>query len=198
MGVLEVDLDAALHFSRSTLVVTNRRLLWARAGASDWAGVWPLDDTLSLRHHDHAGIGTLELHDPHSQRAVWRFTLGQNVQALRLVRQFERQCEALRSPAVHAHDDDHDPTTCPTCHAPLPPDSDECAVCTRELSTPPSTWVLLRLWRFAKPYQWKLLAGFLLTLASTAATLVPPYLTMPLMDDILIPYQNGKDRKSVV
>ena len=34
--------------------------------------------------------------------------------------------------------------------------------------------------------------GFVLTLASTAATLVPPYLTMPLMDDVLIPYQNGK------
>jgi ATP-binding cassette, subfamily B, bacterial len=32
-----------------------------------------------------------------------------------------------------------------------------------------------------------------LTLASTAATLVPPYLTMPLMDDVLIPFQNGKD-----
>jgi ATP-binding cassette subfamily B protein len=30
----------------------------------------------------------------------------------------------------------------------------------------------------------------LLTLASTAATLVPPYLTIPLMDDI--PYQNGQ------
>jgi ATP-binding cassette subfamily B protein len=28
-------------------------------------------------------------------------------------------------------------------------------------------------------------------LASTAATLVPPYLTMPLMDKVLIPYQNG-------
>ncbi|MCR3945328.1 hypothetical protein, partial [Klebsiella quasipneumoniae] len=34
-------------------------------------------------------------------------------------------------------------------------------------------------------------AGFLLTLLSTAATLVPPYLTMPLMDNVLIPYQNG-------
>jgi ATP-binding cassette subfamily B protein len=56
-----------------------------------------------------------------------------------------------------------------------------------------STWVLLRLWRFARPYQGKLLlAGFLLTLASTAATLVPPYLTMPLMDEVLIPFQNGQ------
>ncbi|WP_291025867.1 ABC transporter ATP-binding protein [Hydrogenophaga sp.] len=34
--------------------------------------------------------------------------------------------------------------------------------------------------------------GFLLTLASTAATLVPPYLTMPLMDEVLIPFQNGQ------
>ena len=32
----------------------------------------------------------------------------------------------------------------------------------------------------------------MLTLASTAATLVPPYLTMPLMDNVLIPFQNGK------
>jgi ATP-binding cassette subfamily B protein len=51
---------------------------------------------------------------------------------------------------------------------------------------------LFKLWRFAKPYQGKLLLGFGLTLASTAATLVPPYLTMPLMDEVLIPYQNGK------
>ena len=61
-----------------------------------------------------------------------------------------------------------------------------------ELQTPPSTWVLLRLGRFAKPYRKQLIAGFLLTLASTAATLVPPYLTIPLMDDILIPFQNGQ------
>jgi ATP-binding cassette subfamily B protein len=57
---------------------------------------------------------------------------------------------------------------------------------------PPSTWVLFRLWRFARPYRLQLLAGFLLTLASTAATLVPPYITLPLMDDVLIPYQNGE------
>ena len=52
--------------------------------------------------------------------------------------------------------------------------------------------MLLRLWRFAHPYRWRLLLGFVLTLASTAATLVPPYLTMPLIDDVLIPFQNGQ------
>ena len=53
-------------------------------------------------------------------------------------------------------------------------------------------WGLLRLWRFAEPYKGQLFLGFVLTLASTAATLVPPYLTMPLMDDVLIPFQNGQ------
>ena len=57
---------------------------------------------------------------------------------------------------------------------------------------PTSTWVLLRLWRFARPHKKQLAAGFGLTLASTAASLVPPYMTIPLMDDILIPYQSGK------
>jgi ATP-binding cassette subfamily B protein len=53
------------------------------------------------------------------------------------------------------------------------------------------TWALLKLWRFARPYKWQLFLGFFLTLASTAATMVPPYLTMPLMDEVLIPFQNG-------
>lgn len=52
--------------------------------------------------------------------------------------------------------------------------------------------MLLRLGRFARPYRKQLIAGFFLTVLSTAATLVPPYLTIPLMDDILIPFQNGQ------
>ena len=57
---------------------------------------------------------------------------------------------------------------------------------------PVRTWGLLRLWRFARPYQSQLLLGLGLTLASTAFTLVPPYMTMPLMDQVLIPFQNGQ------
>jgi ATP-binding cassette subfamily B protein len=70
---------------------------------------------------------------------------------------------------------------------------EECAVCLEKDQAPTSTWNLFKLWRFARPYRGQLLLGFVLTLASTAATLVPPYLTMPLMDDVLIPYQNGKN-----
>ena len=62
---------------------------------------------------------------------------------------------------------------------------------TEEEETPPPSWTLLRLSRFARPYRNELVLGFLLTLAGTAAAMVPPYLTMPLMDKVLIPFQNG-------
>jgi ATP-binding cassette subfamily B protein len=185
---LELDLDSALHFSKGIVIVTSSRLLAKAPGDNDWKE-WAYRNKLALAHHDHAGVGTLELHDDTARLAWWRFTLAHNPNALRLIDIFKQQCEAtvsMRPPQAP------DQSICPSCKAPLPPGEEECAICTREVHTPPSTWTLFRLWRFARPYKGQLLAGFLLTLASTAATLVPPYLTMPLMDNVLIPYQNGQ------
>jgi ATP-binding cassette subfamily B protein len=191
LSALEVDLDAQLRFAKSKIVLTDQRLssLSGQPDAPDTWQSWPLTPALHLKHHDHAGVGTLELHDANGRLAFWRFTLDVQVQVLRLLEQFERRQLALST--GHIPDED-DGAQCPTCKAQLPPDTEECPVCTRELQTPPSTWVLLRLWRFAKPYQNQLLAGFLLTLTATGATLVPPYLTIPLMDEVLIPFQTGQ------
>ncbi|WP_414676481.1 ABC transporter ATP-binding protein [Methylibium sp.] len=143
-------------------------------------------------HADHAGVGRLDLCDAEHRLARWSFTLAHDAAALRLLKLFDawRQRQASgTAPADEAE-------LCPVCQAPLPASSqngsDECPACAAEASTPPSTWVLLRLWRFARPYRRQLLSGFALTLASTAATLVPPYLTIPLMDEVLIPFQNGQ------
>ncbi|HJV68354.1 ABC transporter ATP-binding protein [Ideonella sp.] len=188
LTTLQVDLDEDLRFAPGQLVLSERALFAHLGDGGPWQR-HELTPNLTLHHHDHAGVGTLELADADRLIARWRFTLGANVQALRLVKRFE-QLQHARALGVPPEGDD--PTRCPNCRAPLPPDSDECPICTRELTEPPSTWVLLRLWRFAKPYQGRLLAGFLLTLASTGATLVPPYLTIPLMDEVLIPFQNGQ------
>ncbi len=182
LATLEIDLDAQLDFRLSQIVLTQGRL-----SAGDQS--WDLTPALTLAHYDHGGIGTLELFDDQQRLARWRYTLSRNPAALRFEREFNRQRDSIASgrpppPAVAA--------TCPICQGPIPLDEEDCPNCARELHTPPSTWTLLRLWRFAHPYRGMLLAGFLLTLAATAATLVPPYLTMPLMDDVLIPYQNGK------
>jgi len=156
---------------------------------------------------DHAGVGTLALHQGARRLAAWRFTLGLEAAVLRWKLRFENhqqpsspsasflgkplqgaEDEVFAEPAVGAMRH----VLCPVCQNVVDEADEECPVCLEKEQAPPSTWTLFKLWRFAKPYQWQLLMGFVLTLASTAATLVPPYLTMPLMDDVLIPYQNGK------
>jgi ATP-binding cassette subfamily B protein len=134
-------------------------------------------------------VAHLDLLDSSSRLATWRFTLGRNLQAIRLVDQFNA---LSRSRLTGQPVCQPDKNVCPSCKAPLEPDQEECPVCTKVVHTPPSTWTLFRLWRFARPYRGQLLAGFVLTLLGTAANLVPPYLTMPLMDEVLIPFQNGQ------
>ena len=185
---LEVDLDERLHFVQSVVLATNQRLFSLNSLASADQS-WPYRAGLTLQHHDHAGVGHLELADSQGLLQRWRFTLGQNLQALRLVDQFKVQQNSSLSgepvaPVLQA--------VCPSCKAPLEPDQEECPVCTKVVHTPPSTWTLLRLWRFARPYRGQLLLGFVLMLLGTAASQVPPYLTIPLVDKVLIPFQNGQ------
>ena len=174
---LELDLDAALHFTPGIVVLTNLRLLSRGRDDADWRA-WALRPELLLRHADHAGVGSLELVDASSRLASWRYTLGRNPAALQLIAAFEALGKQLASgaPAAPPQADDEED------EGEADGDAEEQA---------PSPAALFRLWRFAKPYKGQLILGFLLTLASTAATLVPPYLSLPLMDNVLIPYQNG-------
>ena len=186
---LRIDLNTQLHFSEGLVVVTNQRLLAKMADDEIWQE-WRYRQGLLLTQRDHAGIGYLELFDVHERLAYWRYRLGNDIAVSQLIRYFMQQLDyhlTGKLPLVS-----HAQAHCPKCGTPLPADQDECPVCDKQSHAPPSTWTLLRLWRFAKPYKGRLFIGFLLTLCSTAATLVPPYLTMPLMDNVLIPYQNGQ------
>ena len=188
LAALEVDLDAKLNFVGSLVVITNERILSRAGGDARWHE-WSFQSGMQLRHHDHAGVGHLNLVDANGLLATWRFTLAQNLQAIRLVNQFQAQLESHISgkPLVQAARN-----VCPSCKAPLEPDQEECPICTKVVHTPPSTWTLFRLWRFAKPYKGQLALGFGLMLLGTAAHQVPPYLTAPLVDKVLIPLQNGQ------
>jgi ATP-binding cassette subfamily B protein len=181
---LELDLDPQLRFGRGMLVLTDRQLLGKSENDADWQH-WVLNAGLSLTHHDYAGVATLELFNPTGRQGVWYCTLGRNPTALRLIDLFKTRIEG-RTDAAKPEEQQ-----CPRCHAVLDPDDDECPTCDGEGAAPPSTWTLFRLWRFAKPYSGQLLTGFLLMLGATGATLVSPYLYMPLMDEVLIPFQNG-------
>ena len=188
LSSVEVDLDARLRFTKGIIVVTEKRLLARAPGETTWQH-WSYRPGLRLAHHDHAGVGHLELFDDHGRLASWRFTLGQNLHAIRVLEQFvERLDSHLTGQPILAAEQE----VCPSCKAPLEPDQEECPICAKVLHTPPSTWTLFRLWRFAHPYRGQLALGFTLMLLSTAAHMIPPYLTAPLMDNVLIPYQNGQ------
>jgi ATP-binding cassette, subfamily B, bacterial len=201
-ALVALDLDEQLRFVPHLLVLTDQRVLQFSCGAhldaalsqpSSFSALdefsckaWPLGMGCYTRLQDHAGVGSLALFEGTRRLAHWRCTLGRHAQVQRFVAAFAQSIADLDAQRKNtpmpdaafngdALDDAADPLTTPAS----------------EDLKPPSTWTLFKLWRFAKPYQWQLLWGFVLTLASTAATLVPPYLTMPLMDDVLIPFQNG-------
>jgi ATP-binding cassette, subfamily B, bacterial len=176
LAELPVDLTDELHFAQAQIFLTSERLL-NRTHTGAWVS-WPLTPGLSLKHHDQAGVVSLELLSPDQRLARWHLTLKHQAAALRLVGQFEQLQRRARDPS-HSGLDASDP-------------ADDAPSFSADALSPPSTWVLLRLERFARPYRKSLAAGFLLTLACTAASLVPTYLTIPLMDDVLIPYQSGK------
>jgi ATP-binding cassette subfamily B protein len=181
------DLDENQRFTRRLLLLSDRRLLALDAAGRPLLDL-PLHAGMRLQRQDHAGVGRLELFAGTERLACWRYTMGHDADAARFQRRFGQVLDDVLAARPVA---DGSPELCPQCLTPLPEGRTGCLFCDGEEETPPSTWVLLRLWRFARPYRWQLLAGFLLMLASTAATLVPPYLTMPLMDEVLIPYQNG-------
>ncbi|HEX5790225.1 MAG TPA: ABC transporter transmembrane domain-containing protein, partial [Luteolibacter sp.] len=188
VALLELDLDSQLRFDRGVVVLTDRQLLAKAPGEASWQR-WALRQGLVLVHKDHAGVGTLDLQDDSGLLARWRHTLGRAAALRRLLDEFQEQLVAMaekRSPSPRAD------SFCTVCESRIPADQDECAECAKGVLAPPSAWTLLRLWRFAAPYKRQLAVGFVLTLLATAATMVPPYLTMPLMDRVLIPFQNGQ------
>ncbi|HEY0955466.1 MAG TPA: ABC transporter ATP-binding protein [Roseateles sp.] len=175
VAALEVDLDEQGRFARGLIALTNSRLLALEPATGTWSD-FPLALGQSLRLSDHGGLAFMELSDAQRRLARWRFTLACNPAAVRFVDAFDREVQRLSGHVVREDDEEGE-------------DSD---FDFGETSAPPSTWVLLRLWRFARPYQGQLLLGFALMLGATGATLVAPYLTMPLMDRVLIPFQNGQ------
>ena len=192
---LEVDLNENLNFAKTLLILTDQRVISGDLTQKNWPS-WPFEPLQTWVLSDHAGVGSLSLHANGQRLAVWRFTLGRLPAVLRFKAQFEELHKAASS--AERNGTPTEPTQgvllddiCPVCQNPIDATDDDCPVCAEKESRPTSTLTLFKLWRFARPYQGQLLLGFVLTLAATAATLVPPYLTMPLMDEVLIPYQNG-------
>ena len=147
---LEIDLDAQLRFAPGLVVLTNQRLLAKTADEGNWQ-TYTFRAGLMLTRRDHSGVGSLELIDENARMAIWRYTLGSDIAAGRLIEHFTRQLAFFvtgETPPTQTQ------SLCPNCETPLLAGQEECPVCSKEIHAPPSTWTLFRLWRFASPYRW--------------------------------------------
>ena len=158
--VFRPDLDAELRFASGVVVATTRRV-WFRDAKGE-GGELLRDRPLEVERREHAGVCELFLR---REGALVRFRY-----TLARAREAASFAEALGRPAD-------------TAHAAPDDDADEDAPATSQHSA------LWRLFSFAKPRRGMVLAGFGLTLATTCVGLIPPYLTMPLVDEVLVPWQ---------
>ena len=197
----EPDLDTTLRYSPGLVVLTNRRILafaWEQeASSSGRAGTapksfqaWNIGPDLAFVARDQGGVGRLELSNAHELVAHWRYTMARASAARRLVDQFDSVRQGI-PPLPIAADLPAVTTECPVCSAPMREGATACAECGASL-TRKAVWSLFRLLSVGRKYLWMSMVGFLLTLGCTGAGLIPPYLTAPLIDNILVPFQTGQ------
>lgn len=190
LAVAEIDLAEDLKFGRRLVLLTGENL-WTSPPEAAPSGAWePLatTDCATLAHQEQGGIGVVRCVRKSGGHRLWRFTAARTAEIRRLVETADRQLAGGEG-AVEALE-----AACPSCGAPLPAVGATCAACASkdDDSAAPST--LWRLRRFAQPYAGHVALAFVLTVATTLAALVPPYLTMPLMDRVLVPMQEGRPR----
>jgi ATP-binding cassette, subfamily B, bacterial len=159
LAVFRPDLDHALRFAESIVVVTSSRV-WFR-DAEGRGGELLRDEPIEVERREHAGVCELFLRRG-AERGRFRYTLARAREAASLAEALGRP----REPAGDAPVDDEEEVAAPQERAPL-----------------------LRLLALARPRRGIVSFALCLTIASTAVSLVPPYLTMPLVDDVLVPWQ---------
>ena len=179
------DLTASLRFGDGLIVLTDQSLIASDVSESvgdktTWQRFELSQDT-KLRIVDRGGIGVLELATADRLMGAWRYTRSKSNGAVSLVSAWKRASTGGADAAG---------SICPSCGGPMQEGQSLCANCA-PTPVPDTRQSLLRLTRFAKPRAGMIALGFGLTVLSTSAAMIPPLLTKPLMDDVLIPYQNG-------
>ena len=167
------DLDAGLQFAETLVVLTDRRLLATPLSrertATTWTS-WPLGDVNSVVTRDRGGLATLDILGRFARLASWPHTIARSAAARDLADAFEdQQTGRVRQSETGEWAED-------------PPDAEE-------PEPPANVGSLFRLLKFARAHAGMLTLGLVLTLSSTAAGLIPYSMTIPIIREVLNPYE---------
>lgn len=191
---VELDLDGEHNFVRSLILLTPKRLIYFSAASyaaksSQAVKSWNIEKGMELYSSLKAGLGRLELLQNDQAVESWKFTIACEKLVDRLTSAFANvqraQANLLDTPL------DADPgARCVSCGESLSSDQPYCSKCSPVAAPPPSK-SLLRLLPFAKRRASTIIFGLVLTMACTAVAMIPPFLSKPLFDRVLVPWQNG-------
>lgn len=169
---LQTDLNRTLRFQTGLIVLTNLRLLHVEEAVFH---EWKLEDIHELVLEEIGPTVALHLQMGDSTAWHWRLTSG-------LLREIEAFIVRFRELRGSSGNDDDDAAV----------DEEEDLFATEPASVPKlASKPLLRLLGFSRPWIGLMLCGLGLTVASTGAGLIGPWLTMSLVDDVLIPLQSA-------
>lgn len=169
-----LDINQKRNFEESHIALVGGWLLEYRADCK--VRSWKVDQNLALRSTVFSGLGCLSLLQAGLPVESWSFTAARAPEVSKLMVLFNRFAadQAAIDEGLSV-----DPAMAVSAAA------------------PPAAKSLLRLTRFTRHRIGWVLAGVILTLLATAAGLVWPYLTMPLIDNVLIPWQNQENELAV-
>ncbi len=188
---LELDLDHRNHYAPGLLVLTNQRFVSLRgqSSAADSSQSWPVEAGMVVKTSIYAGLGRVTLYKHEQLLGDWRYTAAQQGLADRFA---NVATGAIRTRnTANTLGNEQATTRCVSCGAILTADQPVCLTCAPSAAPSPSR-SLIRLNQFAMRRKWVIITGLILTMLATAASLIPPYLTMPLLDRVLIPWQSGE------
>jgi ATP-binding cassette subfamily B protein len=185
------DLDGKLRFARGTLVLTHRRLIHEMSpGSGEDLGLrrpeaytrdsWPLTNDLTLKARAYNGVGELEIETRDRPPSRVHYTVGRHAEACAFVARVKGEVSRSAADKLEGRK-----------RLVARGGASESIDLFSDDSPQPTVGALLKLVRFARPWKWYFFLSFILSLACTAASLIPPYITMPLIDKVLIPFQSG-------
>lgn len=174
----QTDLDARLHFHEGLIVLTSSRVLYVESvqGGRPQFKAWLITEVDELKLDEFGATAAIHLMQGGHCLVTWRATGGRVREADALLAKFKDQRRVLIA---------NGQTDPPSTKYEGEVDSVE-----PEIVAPPGK-AIVRLWKFIKPWRKLMALAIVLAMASTAASLIWPGITMHLVDEVLIPLQYG-------